>query len=317
MPSLYILKFLCAFFVVIIHTAISGKGAFAPLIYSAVPCFYLCTGFFLYSDNREIEFDRLKRWCLKAILLLVALNFLYLSIEVLRDYRKFSWYEWPQSIFTGGIIIIHLWYLSSLWQGLVLVWLLRRISAKLLIICPLLYIVFYGLNPVFFHIELGTFNTWQEHLISITRSSCFLAIGYLLAWKNYKSLYSIRWDIYMFILFFILMKIKPFSDGMFHITCIIFEACSLFGIAIKADKLRIPFAESIGKHHAANIYFYHFLIIWLYNSITYHYPSTQIIGNQNKAIPIFILTLFFSIFVNASVKYLSKIKKESIRKNEL
>lgn len=295
MPSLYYLKCLCAFFVVCIHSSLYGIEFFAPIIHCAVPCFYMCTGFFLHSDRKEKEFIKLKRWIIKAITLLILINFIYLFVDFLRNNREILWYKWPTSILWGGVISIHLWYLSSLWQGLLIVWILLKISKKTIIIGPLLYIVIYGLNPTLLHIETGVFRSWEEHLMSVTCSTCFLCAGYMISYKNYKSLYSIRWDICIFILAFILLKIKPFSNGVFHVFCSVVEGMSLFSVFVKIDKTHSPYIEWIGKYHSANIYFFHALFISSYGTLIYYCPP--LINTQNyRAILFFILSLTLSIF---------------------
>lgn len=303
MPSLYILKALCAFFVVIIHSHIFGKSFFAPVIWSAVPCFYMCTGFFLHSNSLKEETSKLKKWINKAILLLVAINFLYLAVEFLRDNREILWYEWPLSILNGGIITVHLWYLSSLWQGLIVLWLLLKTSRKLLILGPLLYIVVYGLNPILFHVDLGHYCTWQEHLMSVSRALCFLCLGYLISYKNYKTSCSILWDICLFAVVFILMKIRPCSNAAFYVVCTIIESASLFTISLKATHIRMPWFEWIGKYHSANIYFFHALFVTAYRIASFHYPPIRIYESWS-AIPLFIISLTFSVFVNAAKNYI-------------
>lgn len=303
MPSLYILKALCAFFVVIIHSSIFGKSFFAPLIWSAVPCFYMCTGFFLRSNSMKEETTKIKRWINKAILLLVLINFIYLVVELLRNNREILWYEWPLSILNGGVITGHLWYLSSLWQGLIVLWILLKISRKLLIIGPLLYIVVYGLNPILFHVDLGQYSTWEEHLMSVSRALCFLCLGYMISYKNYKTLCSVIWDICLFVVVFILMKVKPCSNAAFYVVCTIIEAASLFAISLKATHVRLTWIEWIGKYHSANIYFFHGLFIMAYGIASFYYPPIRMFDSW-MAIPIFIISLMFSVFVNAAKNYI-------------
>ena len=51
--SLYVLKAICAFLVVIIHFPMKYGYYFYPIVRIAVPCFFMISGYFLYSDNRE------------------------------------------------------------------------------------------------------------------------------------------------------------------------------------------------------------------------------------------------------------------------
>lgn len=73
-PSLYVLKALCALFVVMIHTDFVGKAYLSPVIRIAVPCFYILSGYFLYAGNAQKECSRAWRWVKKAFLLAVCLD---------------------------------------------------------------------------------------------------------------------------------------------------------------------------------------------------------------------------------------------------
>lgn len=298
MPSLYILKCVCCFFVVIIHSSLFCKGVLAPVIWSAVPCFYLCSGYFLYSaSSKEEEYEKVKRWVIKTIVLLVALNIVYYIIELLRAENDIPWHRLFVSIIEGGVISVPLWYLSSLWEGLLIMWLMLKISRKLLILCPLSYIVVYSVNQLYFHIPTGLYCNWEEYAMSITRAMCFLSIGYIMAWKNFKNLYSVRWDIIIFILSFVALKSSIAKFAPLYYFLVVTEGAGLFAMALKADRVRCRWMESIGKYHSANIYYFHAFIIAVYNFVSFHVPCLKL--NNNLAIPIFILTLMSSLCINA------------------
>ena len=46
--SLFLLKAICALFVVIIHFPLAGKIYLDPLIKASVPIFYMITGYFMF-----------------------------------------------------------------------------------------------------------------------------------------------------------------------------------------------------------------------------------------------------------------------------
>jgi len=68
-PGLFALKALCALFVVIIHVPFIGKDTLAPIIRIAVPCFFMISGFFLYSGNAQAETTKAWKWAKKAFML--------------------------------------------------------------------------------------------------------------------------------------------------------------------------------------------------------------------------------------------------------
>ena len=60
--SLYLLKCICAFFVVGIHFPFYGKGLLLPLIVVAVPVFFIISGYFVCPsmDNKEKSLSKLR-----------------------------------------------------------------------------------------------------------------------------------------------------------------------------------------------------------------------------------------------------------------
>ncbi len=305
MPSLYILKFICCFFVVTIHSSLFCKDALAPIIWSAVPCFYLCSGYFLYGGaSKKTESAKVKRWVTKTIILLAALNLMYFSVKLLLFNQHIPWHMLLISIVEGGIISTPLWYLSSLWEGLLIVWLMLQISRRLLILGAVSYIIVYTLNQLYFHIPTGLYCNWEEHAMSVSRSVCFLSIGYMMAWFNFKNRYKIRWDIIIFILSFIALKTHVAEYAPLNYFFIVTVSCSLFAIALKADKLRSKWMEYIGKYHSANIYYFHAFILLIYSFLSFRYPCLKL--NNNTAIPIFIMSLALSWGINAVMKNMKK-----------
>lgn len=54
-----ILKFICAIFVMIIHVKVPYDPYYEPIVRSGVPCFFIISGYFLYTENGFAE--KLKR----------------------------------------------------------------------------------------------------------------------------------------------------------------------------------------------------------------------------------------------------------------
>lgn len=74
--SLYILKAVCAIFVVFIHVpGISFEGmALQPLLRIAVPCFLMISGYYIVGDASCIDTERVKRQMRKILRLFIVGN---------------------------------------------------------------------------------------------------------------------------------------------------------------------------------------------------------------------------------------------------
>lgn len=178
-PSLHCLKTLCALFVVIIHSRMIGRDGLMPAIVVAVPCFYAISGYFLYTGNRQKEIGRARRWIVKILLITALTNMAYLAFFHLLD-RHYAWRELAFNIFSGSVISVHLWYLSALWQALLLFLLILRCCPRLVHLLPCLLLLSLAMARY-------SFLFWNEppaiwlRCNSITVALPCLSLGYLLA----------------------------------------------------------------------------------------------------------------------------------------
>lgn len=132
-PSVDIAKFLCAIFVIGIHTRpLSGLSEVADFVLCdiifrvAVPFFAVCTGYYLTqkldSNEGESGWASVKSLALRVLLLYVLWSLFYLIV------LSFSWYKagilelssfvgWFKSFLLGSSYF-HLWYLAQLFWAL-------------------------------------------------------------------------------------------------------------------------------------------------------------------------------------------------------
>lgn len=125
-PSLYALKALAAFFVVVIHFPMLGKEHLEPLVRTAVPLFYIITGFFLYKGAGEKEINTAKRWVKKVIMCSVLLNVCYAAWNYIVHDVTLTQRMLFKAVLAGNGISVPLWYLTALWQALLVFILLRK-----------------------------------------------------------------------------------------------------------------------------------------------------------------------------------------------
>lgn len=284
--SLHCLKALCAFLVVMIHSSAWGRDEMMFLLKAAVPCFYAISGFFLYSGEVGRECAKAWRWGKKIVYLHVFLSLLYLGFHYLCNGSLFEYFGQVYSlkklillILTGFVPSVHLWYLASMWQALLLFVALRRlrcwgIAAVFLIMCA--DALFFSQGIAYCHLS---FLEWQY-----CRPLWALALmggGYTVA--RYQ-LYRIP-AIVPLLLFAVcsacvyvyLPAGDIFCPGcriMLALTlrlCYLLMAAGLLTLCVKYPRFSIPFVARIGKDHSADIYYYHVIVKWcvLYLSAAY------------------------------------------------
>lgn len=139
--SLYVLKAICAFLVVVIHFPMKYGYYFYPIVRIAVPCFFMISGYFLYNDNRDKMLSNLKRALFKTLKVTIFAYAFYILVSTvisltvgervnfglgLDFVRNCSWITF---ILAGPQIGAgHLWYLVAYIETLLIIWLFARIG---------------------------------------------------------------------------------------------------------------------------------------------------------------------------------------------
>ena len=140
--SIYCLKTLGAFFVICIHCA--APWYFYPLIRTAVPFFFIISGYFLYSTDRSRGIEKCIRAFKKVFWLTLYANiFYYLGYYIPNDYMPIRDIKALfQFVFIGGSCV-HLWYLNAYLEALFIIGIsLKFNKLKLLWICSPLFWIF-------------------------------------------------------------------------------------------------------------------------------------------------------------------------------
>lgn len=155
-PSLYVLKAICAYAVVALHAPIGvASELIGTLGQIAVPIFFMVTGYFLYSEDREQLGKRLKASIKKVAIIWLILNVLLTAISWNSIPPFHDWVLWAKWILMGHHPSYgHLWYITSLLETLIFFYILTRLKlGKYLYIFTafwLLRIIFGDLRPVIF-----------------------------------------------------------------------------------------------------------------------------------------------------------------------
>ena len=263
-PSIHALKAILAALVVILHTPLRGKEIIEPVFWVAVPCFYIISGYFLYSGSVETENSRAKRWVRKIFFANVMVNLSYVVFYKAQG-GMFSLEQYLHVLLTGTGVTLHTWYLAAMWQALCLFIIIRNKMPKLIYWAMLLCV----LNPIFGRYSF-VFSV-NDHPIYM-RANCisvalpYMCMGYAIA-KNQHLLKLIK---------------RPLLIAFICVLCAYIESCVLnclgrnngvsylltttpmaicFFVAALCHKGRVnDWIVKIGKYHSANIYYFHIMI---------------------------------------------------------
>ncbi len=265
--SLYLLKALASFFVVCIHTHLMGKSLMMFILGIGTPCFLAITGYLLFSADKGREIEKCLKWAKKSFFLAFVCNVVYAIPRICGDpYTYLSPSLWFKTLFVSGGDICHvLWYLTALWQGLLIFALLRKYVPRILYLLPFLYILIYlmrnsGSFLVPFTIDIGIGRN------SILTTLPFLSVGYFM--HMYKdTLVKIRYlkVIYVFTIVVAFIECLVYTKVFRHYSCLFnFTTFPLIVMSmllcIKNPDYKLPILNEIGRKHSANIYYFHILL---------------------------------------------------------
>lgn len=318
--SLYLLKAICAFFVVVIHCNLWCKETIQPILGMATPCFMCITGYLLFSDDRQKELGKATRWAKKALMLCIVMNLLHLG-QYLWDGADLSDYSIGGmlfNLFTGVAFSTHLWYLSAMWTGLLLFYAIRRYTPVIIIFTPLLYCWAH----VCYHWGADIFPQAESYQLFLLRCNGlitglpFLCTGYMVA-KHREQLTAMKRLPLWFLLAFVFLmfggealKLLPFrTHGWLHFIVLYIFIILTMALCIRYQNAYIPIVNEIGQYHSANIYFFHILVLIHLGRIG---PDVT----QWQAIAVFLCTIPVSWCINRGTTILKKFKLRCISRQQ-
>lgn len=300
-PSLYVLKAICAYAVVALHAPI---GVASELIITlgqiSVPIFFMVTGYFLYSEEREQLSTRLKSSIKKVAIIWLILNIVLTATSWGSIPPFHDWVLWAKWVLMGHHPSYgHLWYITSLLETLIFFYILTRLRlGKYLYIFTafwLLRIIFGDLRPVIF----GSPDSMMSCNFVMTGIP-YMATGILI--KQFPAISSrlshlSGIGIPVFIGLAVLAAYGPPDSSPWAYTLKSFSkiglmlSCFLFALR-KAQLGYGSTSEYIGKSLSGNIYYWHGSIIALCAYIL----SDEIYSNWG-AIIVAILSTIVAYFV--------------------
>lgn len=267
--SFYVLKALAAFFVVLLHVP-AYCPELVPVVGVGTPCFLCITGYLLYSADYERERFKCIKWAKKTMRLALVCNLIYGALRLfLTDWNVGGYMFYITALFHGGNISHPLWYLTGLWEALLIFVVVIRYVPKLIHWFPLLAVVGYMLRThgasLFPQVDAWTLLMIRD--TALFTSLPFLSIGYLIHKHSDYLLRKICVEC-----FFLASLIGAFAEYylrvrlQFDCSCFLFFTypliVSMMLLCVKYPNFTIPVVGVIGKKHSPNIYYFHMLFVW-------------------------------------------------------
>lgn len=135
--SIDLLKFILAFEVVMLHCNQEPAFIFTPIVNSAVPCFFMISGYFIFSVDRDVRLVRLKKG-IRRIAVILLWSTLICSLN--DWYRLAFHHEWGITfydvfikflLFNENPFAFHLWYIAAYLYVLIIFYLMDKHSMKI------------------------------------------------------------------------------------------------------------------------------------------------------------------------------------------
>ncbi|MBQ2379525.1 MAG: acyltransferase [Akkermansia sp.] len=307
-PGLYMLKALCALFVVIYHVPLYMGRELTPVTGTAVPCFYMISGYFLFSGDAEKELKRAYSWLKKILIITILINVFYLFVnyeQVVSNLSRSPGLVIPL-FFQGGVVAPHLWYLCAFWEALIVFIILRKyFSQKLLYVAPVL--IFVSLCASKYSFLFGEYKCagWLCQSFLAPAIPC-LSTGYLV--RKYVNCFARKgiWWI-LTIMFLLLIYTERYllavyenvhDDGSYYLFTLPLAMC-FFVVALKM-KRAMPLIVSIGKYHSSNVYFFHLFVAGCIASLFVSYMGRSYYFIT--ALVVYIISILFSIAIRWGYK---------------
>lgn len=265
--SLYTLKCIASFFVVLIHSEFFLKDILSFISGIGTPCFLAITGYLLYSNDQKREIDKCFSWAKKSFFLSIFCNFIYLIACFYKGTQLplTDSIFWIKLLLRGHQICISLWYLTALWESLLIIYLLIKYIPKAIYILPFLFICVYLIANSNTPLFESNYAFFSRH--SILTSLPFLATGYLIR-KHYHILSKLKIEVLLTV-----FLVFSFAENIFYIRYLNHHSVLHIStyplvvlvilLCVKHPNFKLPFVTIVGKNHSPNIYYYHMLLLML------------------------------------------------------
>lgn len=298
--SFYTLKAIAAFLVVCCHVPTWMSSYY--ILDTAVPCFFIITGYFLYKDDEFVmSFSSLLKKLKQLLLVLICLTVVYYIIEP----KPIDIFDYPVIVRWIFVSIPNkfggpLWYLTSMIWGLIAFWGYMKLTKGRyvgLLICLTVIGLIIGKYRFLFDSQPSSYFVFNFINYALP---CF-SIGYLLHKHELRIInnpYLIDVSILCVFSFLLEMNLlKEYSNGLSQMgpSILIYPTCaSIIALTLKYKEFgQNSILEKIGKEYSSNIYYWHMVFVWILSYL----EGSALPNRPYWAVLVFGLSIIFSHFV--------------------
>lgn len=302
--ALFFIKGIACFFVVCCHTTFLGDYKdyiLSPLQNSAVPIFFMISGYFLnLSSEKKENIIRTIKKIAKILCAIIAVYsiVMYPNNGLIID----SFPKLIQTIIFGNTLSGHLWYLSAYLVSIIILYFTALLGDKYIVLFIPLLIV--GLITSTYNSLLGLNIPYITPYNFYFTGLPYISIGYLFKKYKLQKYLNNNW-IYLILIFCILCYIEiavliynsiSFCNIGYYIMTMPL-AVSFFGWGISTSYQGNKIINEIGIKSSGNIYYFHVLVWTALQKIFILLPINfypKIFG----AIYTFLASIILSIAIN-------------------
>lgn len=311
--SLYVLKAICAFIVVMIHTppveSVVDSSILSPFVFVGVPIFYMITGYFLFHRDASKVAERALRSSRKVLIAVVLLNLIYLVPQLLNG--KFPFHSWGDVfnlLIYGGQIEGVFWYITALLQALVCLYLFCRIGLGTYIKGFLLLIPL-GILFTRYAFVLGSERFLFSEFTMLWLALPYITLGYALH-EYEERLLGYKWEV-LALIFFVFGAIEVFVInhyfagywGRYISTPLFATALFMWCLQHKSWGADSVLAR-IGRDYSGSIYYYHKMVDFVVGGVL-AYLGIDAFYHEIGVLYIFVLSLgvsYIAIWIQDKLK---------------
>lgn len=277
--SLYVLKALCAFIVVMIHSHPIGevidRSLMSPFVFVAVPIFYMITGYFLFSDTAQKVADKALQSAKKVLTALILLNIAYLIPLLLNGKMPLnSLKEVVEFLRYGMSIEGVLWYMTGLLYSLIVIYLVCRFGGYRYLIWGVLLVPI-GILLTRYAFVFGASKALFSEFIFYGVALPYILLGFCI--KRYESkLLRYNYEVLTYVLLalsvlevYALDTYLPGYWGRF-ITTPLLAASAMLWCLQNPMFGRGSFIARVGQDYSGNIYYWHKMVLFTMRGLVTH-----------------------------------------------
>lgn len=284
------LKMVCAILIIFLHVHTPYQEYILPLTRCAVPCFFIISGFLIYSDDKNNFEKRLKRGSKRIIGILIWSTAVFMIVKFIfaihnNDLSFLNWRALRNFIlFNENPFGFHLWYLGAYLYTLIIVLIFSKKNK--------IKYIYWGV-PFLLLVDLclGKYSIvlWHKEFpyIIVRNFLCvgipYFSIGMFLSQKNeYLNKISIlkkltSWGVILFSILSITENRILINIGKNatrdHYISTTFLAVSLFLLFSTIKQRRSNLLSRIGEKYSLYIYIFHPLFIFFFNTMNKYLPE--------------------------------------------